>query len=88
MPAITNQNTVDDPFAGTGALQPAAVLGDLASIDQMVAENPEILSVATLRWQLRHRTENGLDACCVQLGKKILISRTRYAAWVAGQFGK
>ena len=80
MPAITNQTAVTET--------PASVLRDLATITQLVEENPEILSIATLRWQLRHRTENGLDACCIQFGKKIMISRSRYAAWVAGQFGK
>ena len=63
------------------------LLADLASIDALVAENPSTLTVASLRWQLRHRHENGLSACCVRVGKKILISRERYGAWLATQFG-
>lgn len=62
-------------------------LNDLKTIKGLVKENPEILSEATLRWQLRHRRENGLSSCCVRSGKNILISQSRYETWLASQAG-
>jgi hypothetical protein len=58
-------------------------LEDLHSIDELAAKFPKILSVPTLRWQLRHRKENGLATACVPVGKKLLISKTRYESWLA-----
>ncbi len=66
-------------FASTESLP----LEDLHSIDEFAAKFPNILSVPTLRWQLRHRHENGLASACVQVGKRLLISRTRYESWLA-----
>lgn len=60
---------------------------DLKTIEGLVAENPQAFSVTTLRWQLRHRHENGLAICCVRAGKRILISKTRYETWLASQAG-
>lgn len=70
----------------TAQTQPATIpLDDLFPVADFAAQNPRILSEATLRWQLRNRAQNGLGACCVQLGKKLLISRSRYEAWLATQ---
>lgn len=60
-------------------------LSDLRTVGQLAAEFPAILSVPTLRWQLRDRDSNGLSRACVKLGKKLLISKTRYQAWLANQ---
>ena len=69
--------------------QPEAIpLGDLRSVEELAAEHPRILQVSTLRWQLRHRAENGLADCCVAIGKKLLISKSRYEGWLATQAGK
>lgn len=65
----------------------ALSLDDLKTIEGLVKENPQALSVTTLRWQLRHRHENGLSTCCVRSGKRILISKTRYETWLASQAG-
>ncbi len=62
-------------------------LDDLRSIDDMVHEHPKVLTVPTLRWQLRHRDENGLALACVRVGKKLLISKTRYEQWLARRAG-
>lgn len=69
--------------ANTTAIQ----LNDLKTIEGLVEENPEVLTVPLLRWQLRHRQENGLSTCCVRAGKRILISKTRYETWLASQAG-
>lgn len=62
-------------------------LADLATVEELARENAAILTVPTLRWQLRHRDTNGLAPACVRLGKKLLIYRTRYAAWAAARAG-
>jgi hypothetical protein len=65
----------------------AAVLNDLATLEGLVEESQGVLSMSMLRWQLRHRQENGLSAACVRVGKRILISRSRYDAWLTSQIG-
>ena len=66
--------------------QPVEV-SDLYTIEGLVAQNPEALTVQMLRWQLRHRQETGLSSCCVRGGKHILISKSRYESWLASQAG-
>lgn len=68
-------NTPDDAFE----------LSDLRTVEALAAERPDVLSVSTLRWQLRHRDANGLAAACVQIGKRLLISKPRYERWLATQ---
>lgn len=62
-------------------------LDDLYTVEELAAAKPNLLSVQTLRWQLRHRAQNGLSAACVRLGKKLLISRPRYEHWLASRAG-
>ena len=59
-------------------------LDDLFTVDQLAARYPDILTVSALRWQLRFREENGLEKACIRIGKKLLISQSRYQAWLAG----
>ncbi|MDP1647414.1 MAG: hypothetical protein Q8M01_04335 [Rubrivivax sp.] len=66
----------------------AIALDDLDTVEGLAASYPRLLSVPTLRWQLRHRDENGLATACVAVGKKLLISRTRYEAWLGSRAGK
>ncbi|ANQ84838.1 hypothetical protein dqs_1800 [Azoarcus olearius] len=69
--------------------QPTTIsLEDLYPVPEFAAENSKILSVDTLRWQLRNRHKNGLATCCVQVGRKLLISKSRYEAWLTEQAGK
>lgn len=67
----------------TAALQ----LDDLHDIEGLASQYPHILSVQTLRWQLRDREKNGLAPACVRVGKKLLISKTRYEQWLAARAG-
>ncbi len=69
--------------APTGAI----ALDDLDTVEGLAARFPRLLTVPTLRWQLRHRESNGLAPACVAVGKKLLISRTRYEAWLATRAG-
>jgi hypothetical protein len=69
------------------ATAPTIPLSDLSTIDALAAAYPQLLTPATLRWQLRHRETNGLATACVQVGKKLLISRTRYESWLATRAG-
>lgn len=66
--------------------QPVEV-SDLYTIDGLVKQNPNVLTKEMLRWQLRHRHENGLASCCLRGGKHILISKRRYEQWLASQTG-
>lgn len=62
-------------------------LDDLHTVQGLAARYPSILSVRTLRWQLRSRNENGLAECCVRVGRNVLISQTRYERWLATRTG-
>lgn len=67
-------------------MQPSTVLlDDLRTIDALVSEYPNILSASTLRWQLRRRGTNGLARACVRVGRRLLISKSRYDQWLASQ---
>lgn len=60
---------------------------DLRTIPGLIAENPDVLTEPMLRWQLRHRFENGLAQFCVPVGRKLLISKSGYERWLASQAG-
>ena len=63
------------------ALDDLYAVGELASTSRHLKE-------ATLRWQLRNRDTNGLAIACVHVGKKLLISKTRYELWLGTQAGR
>lgn len=60
-------------------------LEDLRTIEQLVDERPDILTLPALRWQLRNRKTNGLAAACVSLRGRTLICKSRYERWLATQ---
>lgn len=62
-------------------------LDDLYSVEDLAKQHPNVLSVETLRWQLRHREGNGLATAVVKPGKKLLIIKSRYERWLAAQAG-
>jgi hypothetical protein len=62
-------------------------LNDLYPLEQFAAAYPSILTMRTLRWQLRKRDTNGLAPACVRIGKKLLISKSRYESWLSSQAG-
>lgn len=63
-------------------------LEDLMTIEDLAAAFPRFLTVPALRWQLRNRETNGLAAAVVPLGKRLLISKTRYEQWLGTRAGK
>lgn len=65
----------------------ALALDDLNTVEGMSAAHPDKLPVATLRWQLRHRDTNGLAFAVVRVGKKLLISQSRYEQWLSTRAG-
>jgi len=77
---------METPTIQTADNQPITI-DDLVTVEGIVAANPEALTVAAVRWQLRYRHENGLHACCVKVGKRVLISRRRYEQWLATRAG-
>jgi hypothetical protein len=70
------------------APEPAVMaLDDLYPVEGLALAYPHLLTVPTLRWQLRHRDDNGLAFACVRIGKKLLISRSRYEIWLTRRAG-
>jgi hypothetical protein len=65
----------------------AIALEDLRTIEELAQDRPGILTPSTIRYQLRNRDENGLASACVRIGKRLLISRSRYEAWLATRAG-
>lgn len=63
----------------------AIALDDLRTVEQLAAERPDILTVPAIRWQLRHRVQNGLASACVSLRGRTLISKSRYERWLASR---
>lgn len=62
-------------------------LNDLHTVHSLAAEKPSVLTVDSLRWYLRHRDTNGLAPACVRLGKRLLISKSRFEHWLASRAG-
>jgi hypothetical protein len=67
--------------------QHPVTLDDIFSVEALAASAPNALTVETLRWQLRHREVNGLSSACVRIGKKLLISKSRYEQWLGSRMG-
>lgn len=67
------------------ATEAAVSLNDLRTVEQLVAERPDILTAGALRWQMRNRQTNGLAAACVAFRGRTLISKSRYERWLATQ---
>lgn len=62
-------------------------LTDLCTAGELAAEHPRVLNLWTVREQLRHRQKNGLAHACVRVGRRLLISRSRYRAWLTSRLG-
>lgn len=60
-------------------------LEDLYTVQGLAAIKPEFLTPEGLTWQLRNRATNGLAPAVVKVGKKLLISKSRYEQWLATQ---
>lgn len=74
-----------DPKKGSAAEVPA--LDDWFPLPAFAEKHPTICSIPVLRWQLRHREENGLASAVTKSGRQLLISESRYAKWLASQAG-
>ncbi len=66
-------------------MQTPIPLDDLRSVEDLAAEHPKVLTIPTLRYQLRNREATGMAAACVRVGKRLLISKSRYEQWLATQ---
>lgn len=67
--------------------QSSIQLSDLYTISGLVTLANGAIGANQIRWQVRHRNENGLASACVLVGRKLLISRSRYELWLATQAG-
>jgi hypothetical protein len=61
-------------------------LGDYQPPEEIAENNPQF-SVPTLRYLLRDRHENGLEDCCVRVGRRIFLHIPSLLAWLDGQRG-
>ena len=52
---------------------------------QQVADNNPAFTVSSLRWLLFNRSTNGMDACTVKIGKRVLIDPTGFENWQIAQ---
>lgn len=59
-------------------------LNDLRTVEQLAAEHPGVLNVATLRYQVKHREKLGMGRACVRIGRRLLVSKSRYQEWLLG----
>lgn len=61
-------------------------IDDLFTVEELAAAYPKVLTVATLRWHIYNRKKTGFDVACVKgLGRKLLISKSRFERWLASQ---
>jgi hypothetical protein len=58
-------------------------LDDWYTIPVFAERNPNLGSVQTWQWQLRHRNENGLAPAVRRFGKSLFLSESRVARWLA-----
>jgi hypothetical protein len=64
----------------------AIALNDLYPLNELVTLYPKVLTINSLRWHLRHRHKNGLDAACISsLRRDLPISKSRFERWLATQ---
>lgn len=52
---------------------------------KQVADNNPAFTIPSLRWLLFHRATNGLDACTVKIGKRVLIDPVAFEKWQIAQ---
>jgi hypothetical protein len=79
---------VDDSELAGASIVRAIALEDLRTIEELANDRPALLTTQTLRYQLRNRNSNGLAPACVRIGKRLLISRSRYEAWLGTRAGE
>lgn len=66
----------------------AITLDDLHTVEDLAEQYPKTLPAKTLAWQVRNREQNGLAPAVVRVGKRLLISKSRYEHWLATQAGR
>jgi hypothetical protein len=59
-------------------------LADLRTVRQLSLEVPAF-SQASIRWAIFNSRHNGLAPALVKLGKRVLLDRAKFEAWVYGQ---
>jgi hypothetical protein len=58
-------------------------LDDWYTLQVFAERNPNLGSVQTWQWQLRHRNKNGLAPAVRRFGKNLFLSESRVARWLA-----
>lgn len=66
-------------------IESATSLDEFQTVQGMAARHPDKVSVSTLRWQLRFRSESGLDKHVLRVGRRLLIHERGYIHWLTHQ---
>jgi len=68
-------------------LSPAKNLSEFSTIEQLAADNPDLITANRLRWILRDRHNNGLAPAVKKLGKNLLVHVPTFVTWLMQQNG-
>lgn len=80
-----DQTTDQTTPAAAAADHDAISTADLFVIEDFAKQLPPAMGEHNLRYQLRHRGTNGLNSACIRIGKRLMISKSRYERWLATQ---
>ncbi len=60
---------------------------DLITPEDFAIERPDLFPLKTIKWQLHSRHRNGLaeSGAVLKVGRRILLSRSRFLAWVSSK---
>lgn len=62
-------------------------LDEFSTIEQLAADNPNLITENRLRWILRERHNNGLAPAVKKLGKNLLVHVPTFVTWLMHQKG-
>lgn len=65
----------------------AKSLDEFSTIEQLAANNPNLITENRLRWILRERHNNGLAPAVKKLGKNLLVHVPTFVTWLMQQEG-
>ena len=65
----------------------AKSLDEFSTIEQLAANNPDLITVNRLRWIIRDRHNNGLAPAVKKLGKNLLVHVPTFVTWLMQQKG-
>jgi len=71
----------------TDKIPTAKSLDEFSTIEQLAADNPDLITINRLRWIIRDRQNNGLAPAVKKLGKNLLVHVPTFVSWLMQQKG-